>query len=373
MPDAAFSLSASIEIDGSPLADELGAAPGARPRRRLPPPAGHVRARLPRPRADRPPAGSSQDRLSGQDRGDRPREPPARRPDHGRGHRDRGRVRAGRQPGDRPRLRPLASAPPRPADRDLPQRHGLRHRPHGRAARGVADRHDRRHGPTQEHVSQANTSDWDFLAGRAREIGFEMSVEEGKFSFRRPTPSAEGPGGGDFTTENPTQLVLGQELLEFLPRVTSSEQVKEVQVRGWDPLAKKALVGSAAAGASSARLPAMPTSLADAFGDPVYVATDRPLANQAEVDAAASDRRADRQHVRRGRGHRRAATPSSSRAPGQRWGRRRGLRRPVHAHPVPARLRRRRVPDAVRRQRPPGALPARARRWERSGERARRR
>src|SRR6476661_6684323 len=42
-------------------------------------------------------------------------------------------------------------------------------------------------GPTYEHVSQANTSDWEFLAARAQEIGFEVSVKDGKFSFRKPT------------------------------------------------------------------------------------------------------------------------------------------------------------------------------------------
>ncbi len=142
-------------------------------------------------------------------------------------------------------------------------------------------------GPTYEHVSQANITDWEFLAGRAQEIGFEVSVEEGKFSFRRPTPSSEGPAAGDFTTENATQLVLGQELLEFAPRVSSVGQVKEVRVRGWDPIAKRSLVGTAMAAASSARLRSTPASLATAFGDPVFVAVDRPLASQGAVDVTA--------------------------------------------------------------------------------------
>ena len=138
-----------------------------------------------------------------------------------------------------------------------------------------------------EHVSQANTSDWDFLSGRAREIGFEVGVEEGKFSFRKPTPSTEGPADGDFATQDPTQLVLGQELLEFTPRVTSSGQVKEVQVRGWDPMEKRVLVGSAQAAATSARLAASPGSLASVFGDPVHVTVDRPLGSQSALEAAA--------------------------------------------------------------------------------------
>ena len=41
-------------------------------------------------------------------------------------------------------------------------------------------------GPVHDHVSQANLTDWEFLQGRAREIGFELAVSEGKFHFRKP-------------------------------------------------------------------------------------------------------------------------------------------------------------------------------------------
>lgn len=142
-------------------------------------------------------------------------------------------------------------------------------------------------GPTYEHISQANVTDWEFLSARAEEIGFEIAVEDGKFSFLKPTPSSQGPQDGDFASSDPTQLVLGQELLEFMPRVTSSGQVKEVQVRGWDHRTKQPLVGVAQAIASSARLKASPATLAATFGSPVHVAADRPLTTQRAVEAAA--------------------------------------------------------------------------------------
>ncbi|MEZ0241047.1 MAG: VgrG-related protein [Chloroflexota bacterium] len=142
-------------------------------------------------------------------------------------------------------------------------------------------------GPTHDHVSQVNLTDWEFLNGCARSIGFEISVEEDRFNFRKPTPSSEAPGDGNFNTLGPTQLVLGQELLEFAPRLSSKGQVKEVKVRSWDPAQKRALVGSATAAAASAELQASPASLAAAFGDPVHVTVDRPLATQAAVDANA--------------------------------------------------------------------------------------
>ncbi len=141
---------------------------------------------------------------------------------------------------------------------------------------------------THEHVSQANMSDWDFLRARAREIGFEVVVADGKLAFRKPTASSSAPGDGDFQSKNPLQLVFGQDLLEFRPRITSSEQVKEVKVRGWDPLKKQGVVGSAPAGTTSAKLAVGPGDLAAKFGDPTYVAVDRPISSQNGVDAAAA-------------------------------------------------------------------------------------
>lgn len=141
---------------------------------------------------------------------------------------------------------------------------------------------------THDHVSQANVSDWEFLRGRAREIGFEVLVADGALNFRKPTKSSDAPSDGNFESKNPLQLVLGQDLLEFRPRITSSEQVKEVRVRGWDPAQKKAVVGSAKAGTTSAKLSVGPGDLAGKFGDPMYVAVDRPLSTQGAVDAAAA-------------------------------------------------------------------------------------
>jgi uncharacterized protein involved in type VI secretion and phage assembly len=142
-------------------------------------------------------------------------------------------------------------------------------------------------GPVLPHVSQANLTDWEFLQGRAREIGFELAVGEGKFHFRRPAASASAPANGDYDSADPTTLVFGQDLLEFHPRLSSSEQVSEVVVRGWDYTKKEKVVGRAPAGASSATLKAKPIDLAKAFGEPKFVAVDRALSTQAAVDATA--------------------------------------------------------------------------------------
>jgi phage protein D/phage baseplate assembly protein gpV len=142
-------------------------------------------------------------------------------------------------------------------------------------------------GPVEKYVAQANLTDWEFLSSRAREIGFEISVEEGKLNYRDAKRSTSAPPDGDYDSSDPLQLVFGKELVEFHPRLTSAGQVKEVVVRGWDPATKQALVGRAPAAASSATLKAKPADLAALFGDPTHVSGDLPLSSQAAVDAGA--------------------------------------------------------------------------------------
>jgi phage protein D len=140
---------------------------------------------------------------------------------------------------------------------------------------------------TFDHVSQSNVSDWDFLKGRALEIGYEMGFKDGKFMFTKPREASGAPGEGDFSTTDPLQLVMGHELTEFHPRITSSEQVTNVEVRGWDPARKQKVVAQAPATASSAELQAKPAQLAATFNAPNFVSVDRPLAEQSAVEATA--------------------------------------------------------------------------------------
>ncbi len=143
-------------------------------------------------------------------------------------------------------------------------------------------------GEVHEWVSQANLSDWDFLKARAHQIGFEVTVSDGKFHFRKPPDAADAPGDGDYDSKDPLQLVFGQDLLHFRPRVTSAEQVSSVEMRGWDRDAKKALVGTAPARTSSAVLTASPAGLAAGFGSRTYTVVNWPQSTQGGVDAGAS-------------------------------------------------------------------------------------
>lgn len=141
---------------------------------------------------------------------------------------------------------------------------------------------------THRLVSQANQSDWSFLHARAVEIGCDLSMSDGKLEFRLPAEASSAPASGDLTSRDPLQLVIGADLLAFRPRVTSAEQVAEVQVRGWDPEQQQVLTANVAAATSSVALALDPGELADRFGGPIHVASDRPWSTQGEVDAAAS-------------------------------------------------------------------------------------
>ncbi len=130
-------------------------------------------------------------------------------------------------------------------------------------------------GAVHAHVGQVNQTDLDFLKQRASEIGFEAAVVEGKLEFRRPREASEAPEPGDLSSTTPEQLVFGRDLLEFRPRVTSAGQVTRVEVRGWDPAARQAVVGTAQAGTTLAELPDSPGDLASRFGEPVLVVEGR--------------------------------------------------------------------------------------------------
>jgi len=144
-------------------------------------------------------------------------------------------------------------------------------------------------GPVHEHVAQLNCTDWEFLLARSRETGHEVAVLDGKVHWRKPAPSADAPEAApDLISRQARQLVLGTNLLRFRPRVTAAAQVGEVEVRGWDPQRKEAVVGRCQATTTSAAVGLDPAGLAAIFDAPPHVAVDRPLSTQGEADAAAA-------------------------------------------------------------------------------------
>ncbi len=138
-----------------------------------------------------------------------------------------------------------------------------------------------------DHVGRNNCSDWQFLAGLADELGYEVLVTEGKFNFRKPTRASTGPAEGTLESTNALAIVPQDDLLRFRATLTSAEQVASVEVRGWDAKAKKALVGKAQADTASAIAGVAPKKLASTFGGPTYVTGDTPFDSQGAVDGVA--------------------------------------------------------------------------------------
>jgi Rhs element Vgr protein len=143
---------------------------------------------------------------------------------------------------------------------------------------------------TYEHVFQVNQSDLDFLYGLARQIGFDCRVDDETLMFKKPIESSGAPGEGDFESLNPVQLVWGANLLEFRARMSAVAQVAKVEVRGWDPAAKEAVIGTADAIATNAELTTSAAELAGKFGGQTLVVVNHGVESQQAADQLAQAR-----------------------------------------------------------------------------------
>jgi len=113
---------------------------------------------------------------------------------------------------------------------------------------------------THAHLGQCDQTDWDFLSQRAREIGFETGVKDGKFYFRKAsTVTGEG---------NPVTLTFmaAGGLRSFRPRVTAGNLPPQVEVRVWDPAQAMVVAHQAGTATGSAGLTGQdPAALASTF------------------------------------------------------------------------------------------------------------
>ncbi len=108
-------------------------------------------------------------------------------------------------------------------------------------------------GGVLEHVAQAGVSDWALLQRLAVRTGAVLAVKEGKLEFRKATSASSGPGGAD-ARRDPLVLEKGVNLVSLHACVSAADQVPSVEVRSWDVRQKKAIVGRATAGTTSATL-----------------------------------------------------------------------------------------------------------------------
>ncbi|HZC72430.1 MAG TPA: phage baseplate assembly protein V [Jatrophihabitans sp.] len=132
---------------------------------------------------------------------------------------------------------------------------------------------------THDHISQVAQTDWEFLQQRAREIGYETGMSQGKFYFRKASGQSSGGGRGGalgaVASAAAGALGLGSgdltfkdNLLSFHPRVSGANITPQVQVRVWDPKTARVVVGSTDAATGTASLDNEdPQAVANAFAD----------------------------------------------------------------------------------------------------------
>ncbi|WP_067463756.1 VgrG-related protein [Actinomadura macra] len=146
-----------------------------------------------------------------------------------------------------------------------------------------------------EMITQPNVTDGEFLTRLARENGVEVYFsDDGAFQFVDPKPASGAPGKGATAASSPYVLQFGVNLLRCRMGVTASDQVREVQVRGWDVQRKKAMVARSPAVSN----PELEIGLASGaatkpFGTAKLVGTDVPYDTNAQVEEAAASLAAD--------------------------------------------------------------------------------
>ncbi len=136
-------------------------------------------------------------------------------------------------------------------------------------------------GTPHEYVFQNNQTNMEFLRERSARIGFELFVQDGKLNFRHPTSTRK------------ITLKWLTDIHSFRVRVTSAEQVKEVNVRAWDYQQKKPIV-------SIQNTETVQTKTGNGKGSiaisgfkgkpikPTVHVSDQPIATPKEADAIAS-------------------------------------------------------------------------------------
>ncbi|MBW3662399.1 MAG: VgrG-related protein [Actinobacteria bacterium] len=143
-------------------------------------------------------------------------------------------------------------------------------------------------GKAPESVSQLGQTDWEFLRRIARLSGMVLDVKDGKIDFTAP-PSADKAGSParSYDQTEALEIKLGANVVQLRAVVTAGGQVKEVEVRGWDPKAKKELKQTAPVKTDSVKVGLKPDELAGKFNAAKYVASGDAYTSQDEVKAAA--------------------------------------------------------------------------------------
>jgi uncharacterized protein involved in type VI secretion and phage assembly len=141
---------------------------------------------------------------------------------------------------------------------------------------------------TYTHVTQDCVSDWEFLRRLARWSHRVVNVSGGKLEFLARPDAADAPSGGT-AEQDPLVLQHGVNLVALRATVTSAGQVPEVEVRGWDPGQKRAVVATRPAATPAARLASVqPGQLGRDASSPPYLLSRPSVTTQDAAGAEAA-------------------------------------------------------------------------------------
>jgi uncharacterized protein involved in type VI secretion and phage assembly len=148
-------------------------------------------------------------------------------------------------------------------------------------------------------LTQANVSDWAFIQQLADlENCVAYADATGKFNFGPMTEPGSGarPASSYDTSPGDVELVMGKNLWRLRATVTGSEQVPQVNVRGFDRKSHSPVVGVAPATTSSSLSTdpgTKPAAVGGEFGAKTFLDTSRPFDTQASADTRAKAIAAD--------------------------------------------------------------------------------
>ncbi|MHC0066377.1 phage late control D family protein [Nostoc sp. UIC 10890] len=128
-----------------------------------------------------------------------------------------------------------------------------------------------------EYILQHNQTDWEFLKERAKRIGYEVAIDQKTLHFR-PHENA---------TEKVLTLTYGEDLQEFLPRLSTMNQVQQLEVKGWIAQEKKEVSGKATVGKEGGTMGGLTSgskAVKKAFGESSYTIVNQPLSSKEEAD-----------------------------------------------------------------------------------------
>ncbi len=128
-----------------------------------------------------------------------------------------------------------------------------------------------------EFFQQSNETDWDFAWRLALMHDYEVVVDDTTLEFRPANASKEAA----------VALKWQEGLISFRPRMSGVQQPKTVNVRAWDPKAKKVVNGSAASGTTTSAAGVTRASVSNDLGGGTTAVTDRVAANNGEANAIA--------------------------------------------------------------------------------------